>query len=477
MTERITIIEAREHFKNGSGDEQTRPPAYSEDAIACFFTEVHGEDLRYVAARGKWFAWNGQRWAVDDTVRVFDLARTSCREIATAETLGEREAKRIASAKTRAAVENLARGDRRHAAIIAQWDTDPWLLNTPDGIVDLRTGDIRPHKREDYCTKITTTSSAGNCPMWLEFLQRITDGDEELQEFLRRIAGYCLTGLTREHALFFLYGTGANGKSVFINTISGIMGDYQTTALMETFMASRGDRHPTELASLLGARLVTAIETEEGRRWAESRIKTLTGGDPISARFMRQDPFEFQPQFKLLIAGNHKPSLRSVDEAIRRRLHLVPFTVTIPEDERDEQLAEKLKGEWPGILAWAIEGAVEWGMMGLQPPEAVRLATEQYLEAEDTLVRWIEESCNVGQTFAATTAHLYRSWREWCETSGEYAGSLKRFSQNLEARDFERTRIGATSSRGFRGLCPKTEQYAPEEVQINPSDPPQESGY
>jgi putative DNA primase/helicase len=173
-------------------------------------------------------------------------------------------------------------------------------------------------------------------------------------------------GLTREHALFFGYGTGANGKSVLLSTIAGTLGEYHRTAPIETFTASNADRHPTDLAGLRAARLVTATETEEGRRWAESRIKKLTGGDKVAARFMRQDFFEYRPAFKLIIAGNHKPSLRSVDEAIRRRFHLIPFSITIPPEERDPDLAEKLKDERPAILAWLIEGCLEWQTVGLK---------------------------------------------------------------------------------------------------------------
>ena len=176
---------------------------------------------------------------------------------------------------------------------------------------------------------------AGKCPIWLQFLAEITGGDQNLQDFLQRMFGYALTGVTTEHALFFLYGTGGNGKSVFINTISGILAEYHKPAPIETFTASQSERHPTDLAGLRGARCVTAVETEEGRRWAESKIKALTGGDRISARFMRQDFFEYVPQFKLIIAGNHKPGLSSVDEAIRRRFNLIPFTVTIPPEKRD----------------------------------------------------------------------------------------------------------------------------------------------
>jgi putative DNA primase/helicase len=191
--------------------------------------------------------------------------------------------------------------------------------------VELRTGESREYRREDYISKVGGCPIDRDCPipLWMKFLARITADDDELQTYLKRAAGYCLTGITREHVMFFLYGTGANGKGVFLNTLSAIWGDYAAVAPMEMFCESRNDRHPTELAFLCGVRLVIAQETERNQRWAESKIKTLTGGDPITARYMRQDFFTFAPQFKLMIAGNHKPSLHGVDEAIRRRLHLI----------------------------------------------------------------------------------------------------------------------------------------------------------
>ena len=227
------------------------------------------------------------------------------------------------------------------------------------------------------------------------FLDEITDGDTELQSFLQRVFGYSLTGSTREHALFFGYGTGRNGKSVLIDTVSGIANDYHIVAPIETFTASGHERHPTDLAGLRGARLVTAIETEEGRRWAESRIKALTGGDKISARFMRQDFFQYKPQFKLVIAANHKPSLRSVDEAIRSRFNLIPFLVTIPLDQRDLQLGETLKAEWSGILQWMIDGCVSWQELGLAPPKSVTDATTAYLRIRRRTRRLDEEASSV----------------------------------------------------------------------------------
>ena len=229
----------------------------------------------------------------------------------------------------------------------------------------------------DYITKVAGTrcDTNGECPRWLKFLERVTGGNLELQAYLARVAGYCLTGHTTEHKLFFLYGSGFNGKSVFTGTLQGIWGDYAVAAPMDMFVEARGERHPTELARLRGARLVIASETEKGRHLNESRIKLLTGGDKIAARVMRGDFFDFQPEFKLMFLGNHKPSLRSVDEAMRRRIDLIPFNVIIPPKERDIDLFEKLKEEWPAILGWAVRGCAEWRRIGLAPPKAVTDAT------------------------------------------------------------------------------------------------------
>jgi putative DNA primase/helicase len=429
-----------------------RAPEFSDERLALRFAEYHKDDLRYVAAWGKWLIREKTRWRFDESMKAFDLARAICREAAS-QCNNPKTAANVASAKTVAAVERLAKADRRLAATIEQWDDDPWILNTPDGVVDLRTGNVRPHRAVDYVTKVTMVAPGGDCPLWRSFLARITDNDSDLQAFIQRTAGYCLTGVTREHALFFGYGTGANGKGTLLNALTGIMGAYAVVAPMETFTASHSDRHPADLAMLRGARLVTAQETEEGRRWAESRIKALTGGDPITARFMRQDFFTFIPQFKLFVAGNHKPGLRGVDEAIRRRLHLVPFNVRIPADERDPDLAEKLKAEWHGILQWAIDGCVEWQSQRLNAPAIVTQATADYLEAEDAVGQWITECCDTSQFVWGSSSVLFASWREWAERAGEFAGSQKRFSQALQARGFCPKREPGTGKSGFDGIA------------------------
>ncbi len=434
-----------------------RSPEYSDDRLALRFTEQFRHYLRYVAAWGRWLIWDGTRWHSDLTMEAKDLARRVCREASDevlALGMSAKVATDVASAKTAASVERLAQADRHHAATADLWDRLPLVVNTPTCTVDLVDG-TRPHSREDFLTRITAVGPAPDnqdCPLWRSFLDHVTKGDQDLIAYLQRVIGYCLTGKTDEHALFFLYGTGANGKSVFLRTIAAILGDYAKTAPVDMFMTTNADRHPTELADLRGARLVIAIETEEGRKWAEAKIKALTGGDPIKARFMRQDHFEFTPEFKLVFAGNHKPGLRGVDEAIRRRFHLIPFTVTIPKEDRDPNLFEKLKSEWPAILSWAIEGAKEWLALGLAPPEAVRRATDNYLSEEDSFGRWIEECCDRDVGAWESSAALFASWKAWAEKTGEFAGSQKRFSQTLMNRDFSEKRQAGTGARGFLGL-------------------------
>ena len=412
----------------------TIPPDFphglvTEDAVAAAFSARHKDELRYVATWKTWLRYNGSVWYKDDTLDVFDLVRLFCRGFV-ARRNEEGDKKDLGKASAVAAVEKLAKADRRHAATVHIWDTDQWLLNTPDGVVDLCTGKLRENRFDDYMTKITAVGPGGECPLWLKFLHRVTKGDLELIAFLRRLLGYALTGSTREHVLGFFYGTGDNGKGVFLNTVSAVCGSYAAAAPVETFTESKNERHPADMAMLQGARLVTAQETEEGKRWAESKIKALTGGDAVTARFMHRDFFTYLPQFKLLFAGNHKPGLRNVDKAMRRRLLMILFDLTIPEEERDLKLKDKLVIEWPGILQWMIEGCLEWQQIGLQPPKTVMDATEEYFAVQDSVAIWLDECCKLGSGYQSS-ASLFVSWHSFCETTGEFPGTQKRLSQKL----------------------------------------------
>ena len=377
------------------------PLEFTDNALAYEFTARHADDLIYVHEWGKWLRLEAGRWCEDYTVRVFDAARVITAQagnlaIATLKN-GTKVAAVINKAATIAAIERLARHHHRHVRPSDAFDADAFKIgHAQEGnttLTDLRTTKERETRRDDYVTKVTTVApaEADNCPIWKAFLQRIMDNDASMVGYLQRVCGYMLTGSVQEHALFFGYGTGANGKSTFASVLLGILGvgpsGYAAVAPMTTFTASNTDQHPTDLAMLRGVRCVVAYETEEGRHWAASRLKMMTGGDPIAARFMRQDFFVYLPQFKLLILGNHKPALHGIDKAIRRRLHFIPFVVTIPPDERDPHLTDRLRAEYPAILRWMLIGCAVWHREGLNPPDTVTAATEAYLSNEDARCR------------------------------------------------------------------------------------------
>lgn len=435
---------------NGTPVIEILPPEFADDALALNLSSHYGDALRYVDAWGRWFIWDGQVWKHDDTLKVYDLCRKTCRTYAV--NAAPNVQKAITSGKTIASVEKLIRADRRHAATVGQWDADPWLLNTPSGIVDLRTREIMPHDPMHHMTKMTAVGPdfEADCPIWTKFLHEATAGDTDLQAYLQRACGYALTGITREHAMFFAYGTGRNGKGVFLNTIVAIMGAYAMTADPDTFTASGSGKHLTVLARLQGARLVVAQETEEGVPWAEARIKSITGGDPITANYMRQDHFTYLPQFKLFMAGNHKPGLKSVDEAIKARFNLIPFLVTIAKEDRDEMLTEKLRAEWPAILRWMIDGCWDWQQVKLKPPKVVAEATGEYFEAEDATGLWIADCCVTGKDRHVISGDLFKSWTAWARLAGEDPGSQKRFSQTLASRGFGSSRVA--KQRFFDGI-------------------------
>jgi P4 family phage/plasmid primase-like protien len=430
-------------------DGEPVPIRFSENALAHLFTAEHAERLLFVPEWGKWLRWQSGRWQEDFAVSVFDAARRICaREGNIARSILPRSGAKIATtinkAAAVAAIERLARHHAGHARPSRVFDASPFALNQPDSIVDLRTGLQRAQQPLDYVTRSTTVSasSRADCPTWTAFLARIMGNDEAMVAYLQRVCGYMLTGSVVEHVVFFGHGGGANGKSTFANVLAGILGvglhGYAAVAPISTFTASTHEQHPTDLAMLRGRRCVLAQETEEGRHWAIAKLKMMTGGDPISARFMRQDFFTYRPQFKVLILGNHKPALRGADEATRRRFHLIPFTVTIPPAERDKTLGDKLRAEYAAILAWMLEGCAAWQRDGLMPPEKVLAATSSYLADEDTLPAWIVECCLTGPNYHDTAANLFACWKAWCDANGEHPGRRRDLSEQLETHGFKR---------------------------------------
>jgi putative DNA primase/helicase len=431
----------------------TKQTVVTEDSAALTFAEQHRSELLFDHDAKSWFRWTGSHWQQERTKLAFAWARDLVRDLTENEAIKVKALGRKTSFIS--GVERFAQTDRAFAITTNDWNRDPYLLATPKGTIELRSGKLRPADPADRINKIAAVgpSPTIDCPRWLAFLSESTGNDPELIEFLQRWCGYCLTGDIREHALVFCYGPGGNGKTTLLNTVSGILGDYATTAAMETFTASQYSGHPTDLAMLCGARLVTSAETEEGRAWAETRIKQLTGGDPISARFMRCDFFTYRPTFKLMVIGNHEPALRSVDDAARRRFNIIPFThqPTIV----DKELEQKLKAEWPGILRWMIEGCLAWQDIGLAPPEAVKAATAAYFDNQDLFSQWLEEKCDAepgNEHKTATSADLFKSWSDYAKAAGDPAGTRKSFARTLEHHNFTSHRQARTGTRIWRGI-------------------------
>jgi P4 family phage/plasmid primase-like protien len=421
--------------------------------------------LCYDYPNGRWHRWDGTRWAYDDCglhVRAVTMAlRRLARDLrARIAALSSKERERygrtinkLGNVSTLNAVITLLEG--MLAVGVDAFDTEDMELNTPAGTVDLTTGVMKDHDPKGMHSKLTAVSpGAIQAPVWVKFLKEVTRGDEGLARFLQKSAGYALTGIRREQTLNFLWGPGGNGKSVFIDAIMAVMGEYAATAPMDTFASSKGDKHPTDLAGLMGARLVTASETQSGRSWDEQRLKAITGGDRMRARFMRQDFVEFTPRFKLLLVGNHEPQLGNVDDAMRRRIHIVPFVFQprVP----DLQLPEKLKEEYPAILRWMIEGCLMWQTEGLEPPECVLVRTGEYFEEEDLPGQWLRECCVLTTAATMTSADAYRSWQIWCNLRGEHAGTRKAFTKLIRAHEakmpFAKAQLGESRLRGWRGI-------------------------
>lgn len=395
---------------------------WGEDHMARAFVRLMGDRLRYVKTWGAWMQYGGGVWTKEETEFAFDAIGELCSHVAaTRPDIRNRSA--LHKAPTRSNVEKIARAKRSIVAVANQWDVDPWLLNTPGGIVDLKTGQLLPHDPTKYLTHQTTVSPGGPCFGWMTFLSQIFQNDAELIGYIQRLIGYAITGMTNEQKLVFFYGAGRNGKGTLLDIIEWVLSSYHKTAASETFTESRNERHPCDLADLRGARLVTAQEIEGGKMWAESRIKTLTGQDTVKARFMRGDLFEYRPNYQIIISANNKPRFSVVDAAIRGRLQLVPFLRIFLDHEQDKTLDEKLKAEAGGILQWMIEGCLAWQRYGLCPPQSVVAATKDYLDAEDLEGQWIEQNCF---QHVETETALSVLFQDWCNFASRLHGRPKR---------------------------------------------------
>jgi putative DNA primase/helicase len=353
-------------------------------------------------------------------------------------------------AKRVAACLEMIKSEPGIAVLPEELDRDPFLFNLENGTLELKTGTLREHRRDDLITKLAPVAfdPAAACPLWETFLDRVLNGNRDLITYLQRVAGYCLTGDVSEQALWFLYGTGANGKSTFLSTLLAAVGEYGMQAVAELLMVKANESHPTERADLFRKRLVCTIETEDGKRLAEALMKQLTGGDKVRARKMRKDFFEFEPTHKILLAANHRPVIRGTDHGVWRRIKVVPFTVTIPEEERDRHLADRLRAELPGILNWAVRGCLDWQRYGLGEPEEVTVATDAYKADQDLVAGFVEECCFVNRTVQATVAALYDAYGRW---SGDKLTTQRAFGDRLVALGYPRDR-GSHGIRVHKGI-------------------------
>lgn len=413
----------------------------------------HGGDLRFTSERG-WFVWDGRRWAVDDkAIELQARAKESALSIfdeirgASDRDARMRHAKR---SQSKGAIESaiwLARSEPGIAARLTRFDADGWLLNVANGTLDLRTGELRPHRREDLISNLVEIAfdPAAKCELWDAFLRRVLDQNEELYAYLRRFVGYLLVGDTREQSLHFLYGLGANGKSVFCEVLLRLLGEYAMAVSPDLIMLKRHGGIPNDVARLRGVRAALMNETTQGARFDEAKLKDLTGGDTLTARFLHQEFFDFRPTHRIIIRGNHKPAINGTDEGIWRRLRLVPFTVSIPPDEQDHDLLRKLEAELPGILRWALQGCLEWQSEGLKPPVIIAEAVRKYREESDTLGRFLSECCEIRPLAQVKSSALFKRYQSFVEAAGERWIPAKDFPAEMERRGFIHKRSKQTS--------------------------------
>jgi putative DNA primase/helicase len=422
------------------------------------FARQHKDTAKFCYKADKWYVWDALRWIEDNSGEAVRLAKATVKTVYTEAAFTEDKDKREAIGKHALRSE----GDSRVAAMLHQaqsempvkleaFDQDTFAFNCENGTLDLRTGELHPHAREDFITKLSSVvyDDQAKCPKWESFLAQIFDGDEELITFIQKAIGYSLTGSTEEQCFFIGYGTGANGKSVFLKTVSALTAEYGQQVRSETLMTKKYQGVSNDIAALRGARFLSAVETDSEHKLAEATVKQLTGGDTVRARFLFQEEFEFSPQFKLWLACNHKPTI-SNDNAIWRRIRLIPFGVTIPKEEQNPRLDLELREELPGILAWAVRGCLLWQHEGLGEPAAVQQATSDYREEMDTLSAFFADRCELADHFQVTSSELYAVYGAWCSTNGETAMTQKLLAMQLKERGFKADR--KSKSRFWLGI-------------------------
>lgn len=421
---------------------------YTDSGNAELLVATHGYDFKYLHDSKKWLAWDGRRWGHDGTAEIHRAAKATIRAMPERAKLIEDDAQRAAFLKfatkseSRHSLDNmvaLARNETRVAALSPQFDKDQWLLNVSNGTVDLKTGVLREHRRQDLITKLCPVEfdPSAKCPRWLLFLEEIFPAQPETISFLQRSVGYSLTGDTEEQCFWMLIGVGKNGKSKFMEAIKAMLGDYAVSTSMDTFTAKRTDGNAVNprdgMANLAGARLVWASESDEGKRLSEAAIKAMTGGESIRTARIYQDDFEFKPTFKIWLSTNHELGIRGSDEGIWRRPRRVNFDFVVPVAQRDLQLGAKLQIEMSGILNWALEGLRSYQAGGgLKPPKAVEAATEAYRRSQSLVERFIDERCVRVARESIEASVLYQEFQTWSRASGETVLTQKRFGAEMK---------------------------------------------
>lgn len=428
--------------------------------------EKFGQDIRYCERWKRWLVWDGKRWRAEDTLglvysRAKDAIRGLFKEVAECEDDNlARELSRWAGIslfepRIKAAIE-LAKSEDGVPISPEQLDVDPWLLNCDNGTLNLKTGELQPHCREDFITKIVKTEYdvEAECPAWLQFLSEIMDSDETTVDWLQKAFGYSLTGVCNERVIFILYGQGKNGKSTCLETLREILGDYGTVAAADTLMAKDKNAASNDIAALRGSRFVTASETDNERRLAEATVKQLTGKDTLKARFLYAEFFDFKPTFKIWLATNYKPVIRGMDDGIWDRIRLIPYTVRISEEKRDDDLDTKLLAEAPGILRWLVRGCERWQAEKLGFPEKIRAASAEYRTEMDIIGEFLDDRCKVDPKEHCPVIELYASYTAWCEESGERPLTKRGFGLRLNDRGFQVSKLGGGKSWSGLGLRP-----------------------